>query len=298
MIWPMTSICRSTSRRAKPISQNAKPGACCSLPLPVLLGLVCTACGSGAVSAATARAQRAQGIDLTYCLASLAADTTPEPARCPGFLVGALRDAAGICAGTGGKLVPAAEADIWTLDVDADGRDEYLYEQQDNVGCEGAWSIFSCGSLGCPKALYQERAGGWRVIGGIYADDMAAIERLDPPGGQDYRDLRVGCLDAGSCEVYAHYAWRDGQYDPSHLEVRGFRVEVADSIHGLYGLSGDTVLRATPVAGGAEIGRYGSDTIVAVIGTAVDGDWYYVSPCNACDSGFVARPGIRPLPGL
>ena len=79
--------------------------------------------------------------------------------------------------------------------------------------------------------------------------------------------------------------------------MRGFRVEVADSIHGLYGLTGDIVLRATPAASGVEIGRYGSDTIVAIVGTAEDGDWYYVSPCNACESGFMARAGIRPLPG-
>ncbi len=80
--------------------------------------------------------------------------------------------------------------------------------------------------------------------------------------------------------------------------MRGFRVEVADSIHGLYGLTGDTVLLATPVADGEEIGRYGPDTVVAVIGTAEDGGWYYVSPCNACDSGFIARAGIRPIPEL
>ncbi len=52
---------------------------------------------------------------------------------------------------------------------------------------------------------------------------------------------------------------------------------------------------ATPTAEGQVIGHYGPETEVAVIGTVAGADYYYVSPCNACDSGFVPRAAVRPF---
>ena len=49
---------------------------------------------------------------------------------------------------------------------------------------------------------------------------------------------------------------------------------------------GDTALIERAVEG----------TEVAVIGSAEGGDYYYVSPCNACASGFVPRAAISQAP--
>jgi hypothetical protein len=48
---------------------------------------------------------------------------------------------------------------------------------------------------------------------------------------------------------------------------------------------------AEPKSGAASVGHYDAGTEVAIVGTA--GDWYYVSPCNACESGFVLKSSLR-----
>ena len=53
-----------------------------------------------------------------------------------------------------------------------------------------------------------------------------------------------------------------------------------------------TTLRATPRASGEDVGHYEAGTDVAIIGTVEDGDWYYVSPCNACKRGFVLKSAV------
>lgn len=72
--------------------------------------------------------------------------------------------------------------------------------------------------------------------------------------------------------------------------MRGFRVDVASSVHGLYGLTGNTAVLATPTADSKVLGSYGPETEVAIIGQSKD---YYVSPCNACESGFVRKSSVR-----
>lgn len=74
--------------------------------------------------------------------------------------------------------------------------------------------------------------------------------------------------------------------------VRGFRVDLTDSVHGLHVLADETALLATPEPHGAEITRYGPGTEVAIIGTARGRDHYYVSPCNACEKGFVVKSAV------
>lgn len=259
-----------------------------------LLVVIAACTPSAAGDAAFARhAQPAHGIDIAHCLASVRDGVPVDEARCPGFLVEPLRVALQTCAEVDGTLAPASASDVWALDVNADGKPELTFEYEGNVWCEGAPSIFSCGSLGCPLSLYQRTAEGWRAIAAIYADSPESIEVLDTPAGARYRDLRVGCIGAEPCSEYWYYEWAGELYDRTYLEVRGFRVDFAGSPHGLYGLAGETAVLATPEPGARVLERYGPDTEVAIVGTAVGAPYYYVSPCNACESGFVATSAVR-----
>ena len=112
--------------------------------------------------------------------------------------------------------------------------------------CEGAWSVFECGSLGCPKALYRKHEGAWRAIAELWADAPASLELTGAVSAQGYRDLRVGCASHEPCAEYWYYHWSGEQYERTHLEVRGHRVEFADSIHGLYGLVSAVDVLAEP----------------------------------------------------
>jgi len=82
-------------------------------------------------------------------------------------------------------------------------------------------------------------------------------------------------------------------YEATRVDVRGTRVDVAGSIRGLYELSAATTLRAQPSSRAAEMGHYDAGTEVAILGTAAGGDYFYVSPCNACDSGFAPRAALK-----
>ena len=53
-----------------------------------------------------------------------------------------------------------------------------------------------------------------------------------------------------------------------------------------------TEVKATPTAQGESVGHYEAGRDVAVIGKAAGG-FYYVSPCNACPSGFVPASAVR-----
>jgi len=134
----------------------------------------------------------------------------------------------------------------------------------------------------------------WRPIAAIRADTPASIEVLERTSNGAYRDLRVSCAGPEPCEVHAYYTWAGAVYEPSHVVVRGFRVNVAGSVHGLHALLRDTDLLAEPDAGGRVIARHPAGTEVAIAGTADGADYYYVSPCNACESGFVPRAAVAP----
>jgi hypothetical protein len=94
------------------------------------------------------------------------------------------------------------------------------------------------------------------------------------------------------CAERSFYEWTGTAYDSTRLEVGGAGVDVAGSIHGLYPLAAATTLRALPAANAAEVGRYDAGTEVAIVGTAEGADYYYVSPCNACESGFAPRSAV------
>jgi hypothetical protein len=237
------------------------------------------------------RAEVAATISIKQCLDGVVRDD----AQCPAFLIDALKQARQTCADAGGTLAATATSDVWSIDVNADGVPEYVFEYDGNVSCEGAWSVFDCGSLGCAKGLYQKRDGAWQAIAEIWADAPESIEVLDTPSGPGNHDLRVGCAGADPCNEYWYFQWTGKQYERTYLEARGHRVDFDDSIHGLYGLVGETDVLASPDTDGAAIGHYGADREVEIVGTAADTDYYYVSPCNACDSGFVPKAAVRPL---
>jgi hypothetical protein len=75
--------------------------------------------------------------------------------------------------------------------------------------------------------------------------------------------------------------------------VRGYRVDFARSLHSLYGLVGPVDVLSAPTPRASIVGHYDADIEVAIVGTTVAGDYYYVSPCSACASGFVPVAKVR-----
>lgn len=209
-------------------------------------------------------------------------------AQPPEFVADALREAERTCVGAGGVLHPAKKPALHAIDVNGDGLPEYTFDLEASVSCEGAWSIFSCGSLGCPKALFEQRGGKWRDIGGIYVSEPETIE-LGPDARGGYRDLIV----TNASHERWHYEWQGRAYERTFVDVRGFRVEFARSDHGLRQLNVSADLLETPESGGRVIERLEIPTEIAVIGTT-EGGYFYVSPCNACESGFLREAVLDP----
>jgi hypothetical protein len=229
------------------------------------------------------------GVSPAHCVAALESGTTADPLRCPGALRVALTEAATTCRDAGGKLLGVAEGVVWAMDVNGDGRNELAFDLEDNVGCQDAFSVFSCGSLGCPKNLYELRSGTWTAIASLSTYMPEQIE-LGARGANGYRALTVCGLE--ECAERLTYEWQGSSYESTRLEVRGIGVDFAGSIHGLYPLVAATTVRAALSADARDVGQYEAGTEVAIIGTAEGADYYYVSPCNACDSGFVPKSAV------
>ena len=240
-----------------------------------------------------AKPKLATGIAVSACLDTINREVAPDPQRCPGFVVESLKSASQTCREASGTLTAGPEQAIWELDVNGDGQQEMTFALEGNVTCENAFSIFSCGSLGCPTPLYQQQNGEWREIGGLDAATMESVSVVSTSPGQ-YGTLRVSCSSTDCVETW-YYLWTGNAYEKSYVEVRGHRVNFANSIHGLYTLVTITRLLSIPEGGANFIARYPGDTEVAIVGTSEKGDYYYVSPCNACESGFVEKSAVRPV---
>jgi hypothetical protein len=234
----------------------------------------------------------AADLGLSRCVAALADGAAAAARNCRGFLIAPLAAAREACRTAGGDLAAATMPNVWAVDVNGDGRDEYAFDYDGIAVCTGAASAFSCGSLGCPKELYEERGGAWVQLGEIYADSPDALEVLAAARG-GYRDLRVGCGAVEPCNERWHYVWRGDHYERDELEARGYRVAFADSVHGLRAADGDLAVLAAPKRDAAVLEVYPPRTELAIVGTVVDADYYYVSPCNACESGFVPKSALQ-----
>jgi hypothetical protein len=236
------------------------------------------------------RAALLTSVSPAHCVAALERREAVDPLRCPSALRTAIAEAQATCHDAGGTLAGADEGDVWAIDVNADGRSELAFALDGNVTCTGAWSLFSCGSLGCPKVLYELRDSAWANVGSLSASSPEQVALGSARAADGHHTLEV-CRQNGCAERW-FYDWRGRSYEVARAEIRGARVDVAGSVHGLHPLAAATAVRATPRASGTEVGRYDADTDVAIIGTAEGGDWYYVSPCNACESGFVPRSSV------
>lgn len=228
-------------------------------------------------------------IDLASCLRQARGETTGS--ACPGYLLTVLQDMIEECASVGGRLQAMEKSDAWSLDADSDGQAEILMDATQNFGCVGAASYFSCGSLGCPLTLYAEEGHGWKTLGSVTASDAPGIEVLPASAGTRYRTLRGGCAGERPCDELTHYTWQGTAYAATQIEARGYWIDVAPG--GLWTLVADAAVLAAPAAGAEVIERYPAGTVVAVIGNARDGNWRYVSPCNACANGFVDAGVLR-----
>lgn len=259
------------------------------LRLPTLLLLVASL-PAIEIEAQPTRATLLTSVSPAHCVAALERREAADPLRCPSALRAAIVEAQATCGDAGGTLAGADEGDVWAIDVDSDGRSELAFDLGGNVTCTGAWSLFSCGSLGCPKILYELRNGAWTNIASLSASSAEQVALGSARSADGHRTLEV-CPQDG-CPERWFYEWRDRSYDVTRAEIRGARVDIAGSVHGLHPLAAATTVHATPRADGTGLGSYDAGTDVAIIGTAGGGDWYYVSPCNACESGFVPRSSV------
>ncbi len=166
---------------------------CCSrLSFTLLLATLLPACDG---DAQPAHPTLLTGVSPAHCVAALESGTTADPLRCPGVLRLAVAEAATTCREAGGKLLGVAEGVVWAMDVNGDGRDELAFDLEENVGCQDAASVFSCGSLGCPKGLYELRAGTWTMIASLSTTMPEQVE-LGARAASGYRTLTV-CARSG-----------------------------------------------------------------------------------------------------
>lgn len=272
--------------------------------MPVALlaaGAMLAACGGGsdgkyettrtarkpdAQSAAPAGvpAVETQRLDLAACFADDLTDESAISTRCPSFALLSLDYMGQECAAVGGTLKPRVPSRAWSLDVDGDASAEILIDLTENIDCEGAPGVFSCGSLGCPFLLYKKRDDAWVELGAINADDAPGIEVMPVQEGK-YATLRGGCTGLRPCSELVHYQWNGKRYERTWIEYKGHPVDVAPG--GLMTLTRDVAVLDAPGKKGQALDEYPVGTAVVVIGTAREAPYTFVSPCNACRRGFV-----------
>lgn len=229
-------------------------------------------------------------IDSAACLSQAQAAASPTSTGCPGFVLLPLANALDQCTGVGGRLEPIGTPAAWMLDANRDGSPEFLYDLTQNYFCDGAPSVFACGSLGCPSLLYGQKDDAWVVLGYINADDAGAIEVLETTGTSGYASLRGGCGGSRPCKELTHYTWNGESYDRTLIEVGATTVDVAPG--GLRTLMAEAAVLAAPTPDAQVLDTYPTGTDVVVIGNVRDSAYRYVSPCNACDRGFLPASAL------
>lgn len=109
----------------------------------------------------------------------------------------------------------AADGNVWAIDVNGDGRSELAFSLADNLSCTGAPVLFSCGSLRCPKALYELRDGSWKVVGRFSADTPEQVT-LGSATADGHRSLVV-CSQV-RCADRRIYEWAGGGYNAAQAD--------------------------------------------------------------------------------
>lgn len=277
------------------------------LLIPVLTAsLLLTACGGDADRARKKKAEAAtpaavaevvgapavptSRLDLAACFAEDIADEASASSRCPSFVLLPLDFLTQGCAAAGGILRPVEAPTAWSLDVDGDGSAEILVDLRQNMDCQSAPSVFSCGSIGCPYFLYAKRGDSWVELGAINADDAPAIEVLPGTDGTP-ATLRGGCNGLQPCSEKTYYEWKGNNYVRSWIDFRGYAVDVAPG--GLWTLTRNAPILASPEPDGRVLDEYPIGTAVIVIGNARGSPYQFVSPCNACRRGFVETAALK-----
>ncbi len=241
---------------------------------------------SAAVTTAQAGAPavKTKRLDFASCFAEDLTDEAAKSSRCPSFALLALDYMNQECSAAGGALKPLAESVAWSIDVDGDASAEMLVDLTQNIDCDGAPGVFSCGSLGCPFMLYKKRGDTWIELGAINADDAPGIEVLPAAEGK-YASLRGGCTGLQPCSEYTHYEWNGSAYVRTWIDFKGHPVDVAPG--GLMTLTQAAPVLDAPKKRAQVLEEYPVGTTVVVIGNARDAPFRFVSPCNACRRGFV-----------
>jgi hypothetical protein len=264
--------------------------------------LVLTACGESGKSDVTKTQRKAKTaatsgpagvpatltkrLDLASCLAEDMTEDEAQSSRCPSFALLSLDYMGKQCAAHGGTLKAHVPSEAWSLDVDGDASAEILIDLIGNFDCEGAPGAFACGSTGCPFLLYKKRGDSWAEIGAFNADDGPGIEVLPAKEGA-YATLRGGCQGQQPCSELVHYEWNGKTYARTWIDYKGHAVDVAAQ-GTLKTLTQDSAVYDAPGGKKAQaLDEYPVGTSMLVIGTAREGPYTFVSPCNACRRGFV-----------
>ncbi len=229
-------------------------------------------------------------IDLAGCLTEESEDSETA-GSCPTYILQSLDYMIQECSRAGGSLEPLPESAAWSLDVNGDGNAEILLDLTQNFTCQGAPSVFSCGSTGCPYFLYTQAGDDWDELGAINADDAPAIEVLASKAKDIPATLRGGCTGQRPCSELTQYTWNGNAYDRSLIEFRGRKVDVAPG--GLWTMTKDSKVLAAPAPNATVLDEYPAGTTVVVIGNARAGGYKFVSPCNACRRGFVDSEALK-----
>jgi hypothetical protein len=263
--------------------------------------LVLSACGDAGQSDVTrtqrkAKATAASGpsgvpatltrrLDLGSCLAETMTEDEAQSSRCPSFALLSLDYMSQQCSAHGGTLKAHVPSEAWSLDVDGDASAEVLIDLIGNFDCDGAPGAFACGTTGCPFLLYKKRGDSWAEIGAINADDAPGIGVLPAKEGE-YAVLRGGCEGQQPCSELVHYEWNGKAYARTWIDYKGHPVDVAPGT--LMTLTKDSAVYDAPGGKRAQaLDEYPVGTSMLVIGTAREGPYSFVSPCNACRRGFV-----------
>jgi hypothetical protein len=164
-------------------------------------------------TAQTVHAMKLTSVSPAHCVATLERGVPADPLRCPSALREAVVEARAMCREAGGTLTGAAEGNVWAIDVNGDGRNELAFSLADNLSCTGAYNLFACGSLTCPKSLYELREGAWKIVGSISAETPEQVTLGSAAAADGHRALEV--CSQNRCGERRIYEWQGKSYEPT-----------------------------------------------------------------------------------